>query len=192
MQLSNCIFEDASLSELISAAIPAAKTDAEASVNGAAPKLRAQNKSNQLSFQGSDDDDVILHPKIDAVIRGGEGSDLHLMKHADRSSSRKSKISKSIIMDFDEKDKILFNRRQFGRELTFEHAMNRRQKQSFQESDADFVFFDHGALPGRDQTRISRLYYNANGSKPGWGDKGGLFIHFHNGHDLTLSDLALV
>ena len=93
-------------------------------------------------------------------------------------------------MDFDEEDKILLNRRQFGRELTFEHAMNRRQKKSFQESDTDFVFFDHGALPGGDQTRISRLYYNANGAKAGWGDEGGLFVHFHNGYELTLSDLA--
>ena len=93
-------------------------------------------------------------------------------------------------MDFDEEDKIPLKRHQFGCKLTFDHAMNRSQKKSFQESKADFVFFDHGGIPGEDQTRFSRLYCNANGSKPGWGDEGGLFIHFHNGHDLTLSDLA--
>ena len=183
-------YEDASSSELISAAVKAAGADVDVNVKKIPLLRRDQNKSDKLSFRGTDDDDIILHPKTDAVIYGGKGADLHLMKHADRSSSQKSKISKSIIMDFEEEDNILLNRRQFGRKLTFEHAMNRRQKKSFKESEANFVFFDHGVLPGGDQTRTSRLYYNANGSKPGWGDEGGLFIHFHNGHELTLSGLA--
>ena len=183
-------YEDASSSELISAAVKAAGGNVDVNVKKIPPLRRAQNKSDQLSFRGTDDDDIILHPKTDAVIYGGKGSDLHLMKHADRSSSQKSKISKSIIMDFEEEDKILINRRQFGRKLTFEHAMNRRQKKSFQESEADFVFFDRAAVSGGDQTRTSRLYYNANGAKAGWGDEGGLFVHFHNGYELTLSDLA--
>ncbi|MAB55439.1 MAG: hypothetical protein CMN93_06120 [Synechococcus sp. CPC35] len=175
---------------MISAAVKAAGADVDVNVKKIPLLRRDQNKSDQLSFRGTDDDDIILHPKTDVVMYGGEGSDLHLMKHANRSSSQKSKISKSIIMDFEGEDKILFNRRQFGRKLTFEHAINRRQKKSFQESEADFVFFDHTAVSGGDQTSTSRLYYNANGSKPGWGDEGGLFIHFHNGHELTLSDLA--
>ena len=149
-----------------------------------------QRQSDQVRFRGSDSDDIILHPRTKAVVRGGEGSDLHLMNHANRSMSGKSKIAKSVIVDFEEEDTLLLRRRQFGRKITFEHAINRRQKKSFQESEADFVFFDHGALPGGDQTRTSRLYYNANGSKAGWGDEGGLFIHFNNGYELTLSDLA--
>ena len=112
------------------------------------------------------------------------------MNHSDRSFSEKSKISKSVIVDFEGDDMILFRRRQFGRKITFEHATNRRQRRRFMQSEADFVFFDRGAQQGADPELGSRLFCNANGSKPGWGDEGGLFINFRNGFDLTVSDLA--
>ena len=149
-----------------------------------------RRQSGRIGFRGSKADDIILHPKSKAVVRGGEGSDLHLMNHSDRSFSEKSKISKSVIVDFEGDDMILFRHRQFGRKIIFEHATNRRQRRRFMQSEADFVFFDRGAQQGADPELGSRLFYNANGSKPGWGDEGGLFINFRNGFDLTVSDLA--
>ena len=117
-----------------------------------------------------------------------EGSD-QPMNLVDRSLSQGDWNRQVCDID-DDDDKILFICRQFGCQITFEHARTRRQRRRFQQSEADFVFFDRGAQPGADSDLSSRLFYNANGSKPGWGDAGGLFINFRNGFDLTLSDLA--
>ena len=143
-----------------------------------------------MGIRGSDAGDIILHPRIKAVVRGGDGSDLHLMNHANRSLFRNSRIAKSVIVDFEDEDIILLRRRQFGRQITFERAANNVQRRRFQQSEADFVFFDPGAQPGAEPDCSSRLFYNANGSEPGWGDEGGVFINFRNGFDLTLSNLA--
>jgi len=179
-----------SATELIDDALPASSVAVERIKDVASQELNGLRRSNQKGIRGTDADDIILHPRRKAVIRGGDGADLHLMNHADRSHSRSDRIAKSVIVDFDEEDKILLRRRQFGRQITFEHATNRRQKRRFAQSEADFVFFDRGAQPGAHPHLSSSLYFNANGSKPGWGDEGGLFVHFRNGFDLTISDLA--
>ena len=154
-------------------------------------ELNVLRGSNRKRIVGTDADDMILHPRGKIVVRGGGGVDLHLMNHVDRSFSHKDKIAKSVIVDFDDDDMILLRGRQFGRQITFEHARTRHQMRRFQQSEADFVFFDRGARSGADPDLSSSLFRNANGSKPGWGDKGGLFIHFRNGFDLSLADLAL-
>lgn len=184
-------YEGASTSELLSTSV---STDAANNrISNGFPRFRGVHRPSDRDasgIHGSDADDIILHPRTKAVVRGGEGSDLHLMNFADRSLSQGDRIAKSVIIDFDDDDMILLRRRQFGRQITFEHARTRRQRRRFQQSEADFVFFDRGAQSGADSDLSSRLFYNANGSKPGWGDAGGLFINFRNGFDLTLSDLA--
>ena len=177
-----------SSSELLSKALPVSAAGSD--VNGGVQMQAFRRQSDQVRFRGSDSDDIILHPRTKAVIRGGEGSDLHLMNHADRSMSGKSKIAKSVIVDFEEEDTLLLRRRQFGRKITFEHAINRPQKRRFQQSEADFVFFDRGEQFGSDPDLSSQLFLNTNGSDPGWGDGGGLLVNFRNGFDLTLSDLS--
>ena len=184
-------YEGASTSELLNSSV---STDAANNrISNGFPRFRGVPRPSDRDasgIHGSDADDIILHPRTKTVVRGGEGSDLHLMNFADRSLSQGDRIAKSVIIDFDDDDMILLRRRQFGRQITFEHARTRRQRRRFQQSEADFVFFDRGAQPGADSDLSSRLFYNANGSKPGWGDAGGLFINFRNGFDLTVSDLA--
>ena len=183
-------FDGASSSELIKKAVSVSQASGEPVNEAVAQDGAAQRLSNRKGIRGSDDDDIFLHPQARTVVRGGDGSDLHLMNHADRSHSHNDAIARSVIVDFDDEDMILLRRRQFGRQLSFEHARNRRQRRRFQQSEADFVFFDRGAQPGADHHESSSLFFNANGSEPGWGDEGGLFVHFRNGFDLTLSDLA--
>ena len=183
-------YADASKSELLSAAISVDTNDRTVKRLSRFRGVQNQSDRDSTIIRGSDTHDVILHPKTKAIVHGGEGSDLHLINHAARSLSGKSKISNSVIVDFEQGDKIIFSRRHFGREITFEHATNRRQKRRFQESEADFVFFDRGAQIGADPGLSSQLFFNANGSQPGWGSEGGLFINFRNGFDLSLSHMA--
>ena len=183
-------YADASKSELLSAAISVDTNDRTVKRLSRFRGVQNQSDRDSTIIRGSDTHDVILHPKTKAIVHGGEGSDLHLINHAARSLSGKSKISNSVIVDFEQGDKIIFRRRHFGREITFEHATNRRQKRRFQESEADFVFFDRGAQIGADPGLSSQLFFNANGSQPGWGSEGGLFINFRNGFDLSLSHMA--
>ena len=183
-------FDGVSSSKLFDRALTVSETVDERFNVDTSQYRSEKRRFSRKGIRGSEGDDIILHPKTKTVVRGRDGADLHLMNHADRSHSRSNRIARSVIVDFDEDDKILLRRRQFGRNITFEHAMNRRQRRRFQRSEADFVFFDRGAQPGAHPHLSSSLYFNANGSKPGWGDEGGLFVHFRNGFDLTISDLA--
>lgn len=189
-------YEGASRSQLLSAANTTLSDSSTVSDRPIHPnpdikhRIAKSKRTTEIErLIGSTQDDILLHSAKRTIAKGDSGSDLHILVR----KNEPSRYNRSTIIDFkfDEGDRLLLDQKSFGKSITYERAFSNAQRNRFQNSEADFVYVVPESAGG-EALKTGKLFYNQNGSEPGWGVDGGFCLNLKGGIDLPLDALAMI
>ena len=117
-------------------------------------------------------------------MTGKEGADYFVYKQ--KNNFGKKKADKVTDFEIDDGDKIVIKGKSFSKgtkkEATFAEAKNKKQAKKFAKQDVDFIY----------EKKSGKLYFNSNGDKKGFGDKGGFFGILEGSPELSADDINLI
>ena len=133
---------------------------------------------------GTDSPDTIVAGKGVDTMTGKEGADYFVYKQ--KNNFGKKKADKVTDFEIDDGDKIVIKGKSFSKgtkkEATFAEAKNKKQAKKFAKQDVDFIY----------EKKSGKLYFNSNGDKKGFGDKGGFFGILEGSPELSADDINLI
>jgi len=140
------------------------------------------NKGKELI--GTDSPDTIVSGKgVDTMV-GLDGADYFVYKQ--KNNFGKKKADKVTDFDAEDGDKIVIKGKSFSKgtkkEATFAEAANKKQAKKLAKQDVDFIY----------EKKTGKLYFNSNGDKKGFGDKGGYFGILEGSPEITSDDINLI
>ena len=133
---------------------------------------------------GTDSSDTIVAGKGVDTMTGKDGADYFVYKQ--KNNFGKKKADKVSDFEIDDGDKIVIKGRSFSKgtkkEATFAEAKNKKQAKKLAKQDVDFIY----------EKKSGKLYFNSNGDKKGFGDKGGFFGIVEDSPELSADDINLI
>ena len=133
---------------------------------------------------GTDSSDTIVSGKGVDTMTGKDGADYFVYKQ--KNNFGKKKADKVSDFEIDDGDKIVIKGKSFSKgtkkEATFAEAKNKKQAKKLAKQDVDFIY----------EKKSGKLYFNSNGDKKGFGDKGGFFGIVEGSPELSADDINLI